>query len=256
LVIDRTRRQRRRAIKTTAKRLLAAAAVSVVILSSLYLYNYLTTAEWLSVDEVHLNGVYRVSKEDLEKRLEDLKGQNILLLPLDNYVDRIENHPRVRRASLRRILPNQVVCEVEEREPVALVFTGRFLEVDGEGMILGEDRLTPLLDLPIISGIERRAVEEGKICQDPRLRDALVTLDYCKRFGGRFAEEISELRISSGGLSIVSLKENSTLLLGNTDYENRLEKYFLLKNSIESDERSAKLIDLRFADQIVLRNKL
>ena len=83
-----------------AKRILAAVGVSVLILSSLYLYNYLTTAEWLSVDEVHLNGVYRVAKADLEKRLEDLNGQNILLIPLDSYIGRVENHPRVRHASL------------------------------------------------------------------------------------------------------------------------------------------------------------
>jgi len=256
LAIDRTRRQRRKAIKAMARRILAAVGVSVLILSSLYLYNYLTTAEWLSVDEVHLNGVYRIAKADLEKRLVDLNGQNILLIPLDSYIGRVENHPRVRHASLKRILPNRVVCEIEEREPVALVFTGKFLEVDRDGMILGEDRFTPLLDLPIISGISREAVEVGKVCQDQRLRDALVTLHYCKRFGGRFAEEISELRISSSGISIVLLKENSTLLLGNTDYENRLEKYFLLKSSITREEQSAKLIDLRFEDQVVLRNKL
>ena len=44
------------------------------------------------------------------------------------------------------------------------------------------------------------------------------------------------------------------LLLGRSDIERRLRKYFLLKNSIVENNHSARLIDLRFDDQIVLRN--
>ncbi len=236
--------------------MLTACIISTLIVSTLYLYDYLTTADWLAVDEVQFDGVYRIDQSELDRLLEDVHGQNIMLLSLDQYIQRLENHPRVQGVSFRRILPNRLVCVVEEREPVALLFCGRFLEVDRHGMILGGDALTRRLDLPIITGISGDAVKIGKICRDNRLEDVLSTLEICKRLGGRFAEEISELKISSGGISIISLKNNSTLLLGDTDYRNRLEKYFVLKNSIAEEGRSAKLIDLRFKDQVVLRNKL
>ncbi|MFH1755796.1 MAG: FtsQ-type POTRA domain-containing protein [Candidatus Latescibacterota bacterium] len=256
MAIDRTKKQKRKATRAMIKRLLAAFVVSAVILSSLYLYNYLTSAEWLRVEEIELEGVSRINPVDLEKMLGDVKGQNIFLVSLDSYTARIADHPRVRFASLKRVLPNRVVCTVEEREPVALIFDGRFLEVDESGMIMGEDHLSPLLDLPIVTGIPGKKAVPGKNCQDKRLLDALNALLFCKRYGGRFAEEISELRVWEGGITITSLQENSTLLLGASDYENQLHKYFVLKKSIASEERSAKIIDLRFKDQIVLRNKL
>ncbi len=238
------------------KRLLAAVCVSAVILSSLYLHKYLTSADWLNIDEIQLEGVSRTDPADLERMLEDIHGQNILLISLDRYADRVVDHPRIQYASLKRILPNRVVCTVEEREPVALIFNGRFLEVDESGMIMGSDDLTPLLDLPIVIGIPGQSTVVGKTCEDRRLRAALETLRYCKRYGGRFAEDISELKVAEGAITITSLKENSTLLLADNDYESQLQKYFLLRKSIAGDERSAKIIDLRFKNQIVLRNKL
>ncbi len=243
-------------MRASIKRLLAAAAFSVLVLSSLHLYNYLTTAEWLAVEEIQLEGVCRINPAVLETLLDDIRGQNILLISLDRYTQRIAGHPRIREATIRRVLPNRVVCRVEEREPVALIFAGRFFEVDAYGMVLGEDDLSQVLDLPIITGISKDDASEGRICKDARLQDALETLEYCKRFGGRFAQDISELKVGTGGITIVSLKENSTLLLGDSDYENRLKKYFLLRDSITEQEQSAKVIDLRFEDQVVFRNKI
>jgi cell division protein FtsQ len=229
--------------------------VSALALFSLYLYDYLTTTSRLSIREVRIEGVSRVDVSEINRLLEDLQGQNILLAPLDTYVRRLAKHPRVRRASLKRVLPNRVVCSVEEREPAALIFTGRFLEVDTDGMIIGEDEFTPLLDLPIITGLPEEAVKVGKICEENLLHDALETLVYCRQFGGRFAREISELKLGTGGIAIVSLKENCMLLLGDSDYENRLEKYFLLRKTIDEEKPSTKLIDLRFENQVVLRGK-
>jgi cell division septal protein FtsQ len=238
------------------RRLLAAVCVSAVILSSLYLYNYLTSADWLNVEEIQLEGVSRIDPAALERLLDDLHGQNILLVSLDSYTERIVDYPRVRYASIKRVLPNRVVCTVEEREPVALIFIGHFVEVDGAGMVMGADDLTPLLDLPVVIGVPGKSAVEGKICEDKRLRGALEALRFCKRYGGRFAEDISELKVGKGAITITSLKDNSTLLLANNDYESQLQKYFVLKKSIAGEVRSAKIIDLRFKDQIVLRNKL
>jgi cell division septal protein FtsQ len=62
--------------------------------------------------------------------------------------------------------------------------------------------------------------------------------------------------VSVAGLSIRSLENNCVLLLGNSDYEKRLRKYFLLKETLAENESAARLIDLRFDDQVVLRGQI
>ena len=44
------------------------------------------------------------------------------------------------------------------------------------------------------------------------------------------------------------------LLLGDSDYERRLRKFFLLRDELARREEPGELIDLRFDNQVVLRS--
>jgi cell division protein FtsQ len=238
------------------RRIITVLSISVLIVASMYAYNFLTTSESFAIDDVEFKGMSRVSSSDIEEVLTDLKGQNILLVSLDLYEERIRMNPRVERVGLRRVLPDKVSCDVKEREPVALIFADQFLEVDRHGMVMADDEYTAILDLPIITGLSRDAIEVGKINKDRRLQGALRALALCKSFGGDFAEDISELSVSSGGVNIRSLEKDCVLLLGEADYANRLKKYFLLKETLAENESNSKIIDLRYDDQVVLRGRM
>jgi hypothetical protein len=118
------------------------------------------------------------------------------------------------------------------------------------------DEYTPLLDLPTITGVSTRDVRAGRECVDPMVRGALEALSVCRSLGRGFADDIAEVRASDGGLSIRSLKDDCVLLVGDTDFEKRLRKFFLLKDALASRESAAALIDLRFDDQVVLRSEI
>lgn len=256
MAIVETKEQRKKAARTLVFRLLTTAGLGLLIFGAFEAYNYLTTTERLAVKSVELRGLSRVETAEVEKRVADMRGENILLLPLDKYVARLSGHPRIRSILLKKILPNKVLCTVEEREPVALVYAERFYEVDEEGMVLTSDELTDYMDLPIVTGLNRRSVKEGMYCKDPQLASALRVLGICKRYGGSFANDISELRIGGNGVSVVSLKEGMVLLLGDSEFENRLKKFFLIRSTIAKKEETSKLIDLRFEDQVVLRSAI
>lgn len=254
--IAKTRRDRRNDLRSAARRIASVLVVGMMIVASLYLYNYLTTSERFVIAEVEFEGLLRVDDDTIAAVLQDLHGQNLLLAPLGSYEARVEAHPRVRDASLRRVLPGRVTVTVREREPVALVFTDRFVEVDETGVVMEEDEYTALLDLPIITGIDPDDVRPGRKSASPRLAAALAALSACKVLGGDFATDISELRVSDDGIRIQSLSRNCVLVLGDGDYERRLRKYFVLKEEIAPRESSARLIDLRFEDQVVLRGQI
>jgi cell division protein FtsQ len=256
LAIDKTRAQRKKAIRALITRLLVSAMLGTLIVAAFYLYSFLTTSPRLAVADVEFHGLSRLSHAEVERLVADVKGQNILLVRLDQCAARFHDHPRVKYVEFRRVLPDRVVCTVQEREPVALVAGRRLYEVDNEGMIMTADDLTGMLDLPVITGVSDGAIREGKPCPDAGLGEALATLRLCKQFGGPFAEDISELSVGKGGINIVSLKEGMVLLLGNSQLERRLKKFFLMKNTIAKRDQSRKLIDLRFEDQIVLRGQI
>ena len=254
MAIVSTKRQRRKAIRALIFRLLTTAALGALIFGAFQAYNILTTSEKLEVKTVEIRGLSRVPEGDVEKLVADIEGQNILLVPLEKYGDRFAGHPRIRAVAFKKVLPNRVICTLEEREPVALVYADGFREVDDEGMVLTSDDLTDYLDLPVITGVSRRSVKEGAFCREPQLASALRVLGICKRYGGNFANEISELRVGDSGVSVVSLKEGMVLLVGESEFEGRLKKFFLIRSTIAKKEEPSKVIDLRFDDQVVLRS--
>jgi cell division septal protein FtsQ len=254
LAIVRTKRERRKAARALVIRLLTTTVLGALIFGAFQAYNVLTTSEKLEVKSVEVRGLARVAPADVEKLIADIRGQNILLVPLEKYQERFAGHPRIRAAAFKKILPNRVICTLEEREPVALVYADGFREVDDEGMVLTSDDLTDFLDLPVITGVSRQSVKEGSLCKEPELVSALKVLGICKRYGGSFANEISELRIGEGGISVVSLKEGMVLLIGESEFEGRLKKFFLIRSTIAKKEEPTKVIDLRFEDQVVLRS--
>jgi cell division protein FtsQ len=241
------------AIRARARRVIAVFIVGVLIVASMYLYNYATTSARFAVGKVELTGLSRVDRDDVEALVADLAGQNIFLAPIDVVESRLEAHPRIASATSRRVLPNRVTCTIVEREPVALLFTDRFYEIDDEGMVMPGDEFTAMLDLPTITGVSTRGVRAGRVCEDPKVRGALEALSVCRRLGGEFAADISEVRVTAAGLSIRSLRDDRVLLLGDGEFEKRLRKFFLLRDALAGRADLARLIDLRFENQVVLR---
>jgi len=236
-----------------ARRVLPVIVLGIMIVASLYLYNFLTTSQRFAVRQVELDGVARIDPADLERLLADLEGQNLLLAPLDQYRQRIEAYPRVEHARLVRIVPDRIRCTITEREPTALVFTDRFLEIDRHGMVMADDEFTPLLDLPIITGASARDVRPGRVCEAHGVRGALEALRVIREVGGDFAGRISEINVSGDNVVVRSLENDCVLVLGDSDFESRLRKYFLFEDTIDRDRAEKRVVDLRFEDQVVLR---
>ncbi len=251
-----TEADRKRNLRAALRRVVAVLVVGVLIVGSMYLYDYVTTSPRFAVEHVDLVGLTRVDRDQVERLVADLKGHNILLAPLDVYEARLEAHPRIASVTARRVLPDRVVYDVVEREPVALVFTDRYYEIAADGVVMPGDEYTGLLDLPTITGVAASDVKAGRVCTDPMVRGAIEALAVCRSIGRGFAEDISEVRASESGLSIRSLKEDCVLLVGNADFEKRLRKFFLLRDELASRDGAAALIDLRFDNQVVLRSEI
>ncbi len=253
--IGKTRAQRKASIRAAFTRVVTVLIVGSAIVAAMHAYNYATTADRFMVQNVEFSGLTRVATVELEPLIDDLAGQNLLLAPLESYAQRLTLHPRVRHAQLRRVLPDKVAVTVEEREPVALVFTGEFFEVDTDGVVMSRDSFTDMLDLPIISGIAAESVQPGRRSDSDELRSALIALQACHRYGGELADDVSEIAIAKEGVVIRSLSRHQVLVLGEGDFDAKLKKYFLLKDTMSTAERDARWVDLRFQDQVVLRDQ-
>lgn len=227
----------------------------LLIFASLYLVDFLRRTDLLAVREIVVEGT-STQKSEVEDYLADLRDRNLLSAPLPLYEERLRMLPRIKRVRIRKVLPHRIVCQVDERRPVALVFAGSFFEVDDEGMVMPSDSLTHLLDLPVVTGVPPVDIKPGKICSNERLQRALEALRVSTLYGGEIASPIWQVEVDSKGVAIFCGEERLVILLGEGRYEEKLKKLFLLQDTIVRKREGRKVIDLRFQGQVVLRNSL
>ncbi len=93
------------------------------------------TTPRLSLRRVYVRGARLLDESQVRSRAGLFPGQNVLLLDVRGAEARVRALPEVKGCSVYRKLPNAVVVDVTERQPVATLITGdgRYL-VDREGV--------------------------------------------------------------------------------------------------------------------------
>lgn len=118
------------------------------------------------------------------------------------WEERVETHPMIREAHVRRDGLHGVEIRVVEKRPVALVATPELLAVSAEGRILPLEPWRSGVDLPLIAG--PTTVEDG-VVRDPAVRELGAVLDRLYAQDPAFVEQVSEVRRAGAGYEFLML---------------------------------------------------
>jgi hypothetical protein len=139
-----------------------AGAMLAVLLSGAAIYGVANSSAF-EVGRVELQGATYTAAEDVEAVLADVRGSNLFQLragPLESAVAELGT---VRDASIQVRLPDTLVVDVDEREPILVWRVGaRSYLADGQGQLfarLADEPLGGADALPIIE--DRRAASAG-----------------------------------------------------------------------------------------------
>jgi cell division protein FtsQ len=202
---------------------------------------FLYTSPFFALAEIFIEGNKYVEEESLRGILKksdlDLKT-NIFRIRLQEVESGLESHPRIKKARVKRRLPRKLAIKVEERFPVAKIGRqGKILEVDEEGVVLGEIENIEG-DLPLIRGLD------PSLLTSTRIRIAPGILKYIYSSLKNETREINFLHFPQ----IILIAEKGTkVYLGKKDFLKRLRrlKSILAYNRNEGIE--LEYIDLRFS---------
>lgn len=85
----------------------------------------------------------RAEDEELRQlaltRLKDMKNLSMFKLDLDDLREKLESLPVVRRAYIRKVLPDTLIVELERRKPfLCVIRRGKVYTVDDTGVVMGK----------------------------------------------------------------------------------------------------------------------
>lgn len=205
---------------------------------------------------VQATGLGEVSRADMLPVFGEDIGRNIFFVPLAERRKQLEQIPWVERATVMRLLPDQIRVALVERQPVAFVRHGQQIGlVDANGVLLN----MPVAmiaqhhySFPVLTGIDG-----GDPLQSRKARIALYQrlVGELDGNGQRLSDQISEIDLTDPEDARVLMPEQGTDILAHFGEDHFLDRYQRYKTHIaEWRQQYPKLaaVDLRYDQQVVL----
>ena len=207
-------------------------------------------------NNIEATGLTEVSRAEMLPVFGEDIGRNIFFVPLGERRRQLEELPWVEKATVMRLLPNQIRVLIVERQPVAFVRQGAQIGlVDANGILLTMPAAMMAqrhYSFPVVSGINARDPLAQRKTRMEVYQRLLAELDAN---GQKLSAQISEIDLSDPADARVLMPEENGEILAHFGQERFLERYQRYKAHIsEWKQKYPKLatVDLRYDQQVVL----
>lgn len=223
---------------------MAASGIIVLCWVVYEFIDYLKTAPRFEVQKLSVSGVRRVRENEVIAKAGFEVGTNVFQVELDEIRERVEQLDWVRYALVQRVLPDQIIIKIVEREPIGLTrIRGEIYQFDIDAKILEPDPASGS-SFPILDGL-RAGDRKRNLQKVEAYRTVLEELGE---------PSLSEIHINDAGeVSVVSASDPLLIDLGTSEYRSRWIKYLQLKPQIQQQYPQAVRVDLRFKNQVIIK---
>jgi len=192
----------------------------------------------------------------LPARLDSKKGINIFSIDLKACEsDILDRYPELKYAKVRRALPDTLEVSYAIRKPFLQVRSSSYYLVSDDAVILPGSQRTREPGLTIVTGIE---ISKNKLSSDPdayaaKLKRAISLVKdidsrgFAKRYG-----EIASINIYDLQNPVINMDNGTKIEIGQQSFKKKAAALEEVLNELKSRGKSAKVVDLRFEDIVVI----
>jgi cell division protein FtsQ len=160
---DRARRRKvlKYWLKAAVGLVLSLAAIVLVSAALARSYNALLDAPWFRVEEVAIIGLKHLKEDEILNALMIPPEASLLNLKSAQLAKQLESLPWLESSVVKLSLPNRIVVEVVEREPLAVVQAEDFFVIDTEGKLVSRPSAEQKQGFLVVEGFSGRGLKEG-----------------------------------------------------------------------------------------------
>ncbi len=207
--------------------------------------------------DIQATGLSEVSRREMLGVFGSDIGRNVFFVPLEDRRKELEAIPWVERATVMRLLPNQIRVAVVERQPVAFVRRGEQIGlVDADGVLLSmspEAMAGHHYSFPVLTGID---AGDSAASRKERMAVYLRLMAALDSTGQHYSEQISEIDLTDPEDARVLMPEQGRDILVHFGDSHFLERYLRYRQYIarwRQQYPQLASVDLRFDRQVVLQ---
>ena len=205
------------------------------------------------LDTIHVRGAVHLTPDQVAEASGIPRSATLSEIDAGAIADALASHPWIARARAAWLPGAGLVLDVTERNPVGVVTVGterRSTLVDESGTPFAPATPQAAAALPQLTPAEPAVANRP----NPSLAAAAALAARLPRFG---LDAPSEVRVARGdeGFSLRLAHLPARFVLGRDDFDAKLEALARLLSTQLDEVRAAAEVDLRFADQAVLRGQ-
>jgi cell division protein FtsQ len=211
---------------------------------------------YFNLQQVDVTGNRRLSRAEVMEASELEGNINLLTVDLSAIAAKLKRHPWIRSASVYRRFPGQLIIEIEERVPRAILAAGKLYYIDEQAEFF--TRLLPgdPLAFPLFTGVSPEDLKaRGSEIQD-MIRMGFALLDLVERSVPEVDPiGISEIRIDLDEGLTLQTGSGKTVILGKGDFDEKIRRFGRLKRFLtqKGEWNNARIINLDFEDRALVR---
>jgi cell division protein FtsQ len=207
---------------------------------------------YFAVSEIVVSPTHRVREGVLLQWMDLRPGVSIWGLEPRALERRLEEHPWIRRARVRRELPRRLTVEVVEREAAAVLLIDQLYYVDRSGAVFARVGADEVLDLPFVTGIEAAVLNGERPYPRHAVRQALRLGQLMATSGLPF--RVSEVHIERDrGITVFPVEPQVALEFGWGRFPEKLARLGEVLGGFAGREGQLREIDLTYESQVVIR---
>jgi cell division protein FtsQ len=207
--------------------------------------------------DIQDSGLTEVSRADMLPVFGEDIGRNIFFVPLNDRRKQLESIPWIERATVMRVLPDQIRVNVVERQPVAFTRQGQQIGlVDANGILLTMPAAAMAqhhYSFPVVTGIDRG---DPAVSRKARMAVFLRLMAELDSTGQHFSQQISEIDLTDPEDARVLMPEQGADILAHFGQDRFLERYQRYQAHIAEWRQQyphLAAVDLRYDQQVVLQ---
>ncbi len=205
---------------------------------------------------IETSGLSEVPRADVLPVFGEDVGRNIFFVPLSQRRKQLEKIPWIEKATVMRLLPDQLRISIVERQPVAFVRHGQQIGlVDANGVLLSMSATSMTkhhYSFPVVTGIDGGDPLPSRKARMAVYGRLISDLDST---GKHFSQQISEIDLTDPEDARVLMPEQGADILAHFGDDQFLTRYQRYKAHIaEWRQQYPRLasVDLRYDQQVVL----
>lgn len=228
------------------------AGLAVVAGAGFALRWWLTHSPRFSIVSVAFTTTDHASAAEMKKVADRVRGRNIFRADLDTLARDLGQVRWVKRAVVKRVLPDRLFCAIEEREPQGLALVkGRVSLVDGDGRPI--DLYTAdkgAMSKPIFTSLDTDHPDRAR----EQAGRGYALLDWLEETHPRLLSEISEIDLGRDDRIVLTMNDGGPpVRLNPDDFGANLDQWLEMRDWLAGHFGGGQYVDLRFRDRIAFR---